>query len=142
MDQYGQLLGYLGLGVVLALIPLTVPLLISPRYRGAETTETYECGVDTIGSAWIRFSVSYYVFALIFVAFEVDILYLFPVALVYEGSGWRGFIEVAAFLLVLSLAIVYAWRKGVFRWGRTPTSQGAASRPSPTPASANAQAAH
>ena len=123
MEQYGQLLGYVALGVVLALVPLLVPHLLSPRYRGEDTAETYECGVDTIGSAWIRFSIAYYVFALIFVAFEVDILYLFPVALVYEDFGWRGFIEIAIFLVVLSLAIVYAWRKGVFRWGRTRTSR-------------------
>lgn len=116
MGTYAQLAGYLLLGVVLAAIPLIIPLLISPRYQGAETDLTYECGVDPIGSAWIRFSVSYYIFALIFVAFEVDILYLFPVALVYDSFGWRGFVEVAVFLVILSLAILYAWRKGVFRW--------------------------
>jgi len=116
MGTYAQLAGYLLLGVVLAAIPLTVPLLISPRYSGEETTETYECGIDTIGSAWMRFSLAYYIFALIFVAFEVDILYLFPVALVYDSYGWRGFLEVAIFLLILSLALLYAWRKGVFRW--------------------------
>jgi len=116
MAIYAQLAGYLLLGVVLAAIPLVIPLIISPRYRGAETTDTYECGVDTIGSAWIRFSPSYYIFALIFVAFEVDILYLFPVALVYDSFGWRGFLEVSIFLTILSLAILYAWRKGVFRW--------------------------
>lgn len=116
MSAYAQLAGYLVLGVVLAAIPLIIPLIISPRYQGAETTETYECGIDTIGSAWIRFSIAYYIFALIFVAFEVDILYLFPVALVYEGFGWRGFAEVAIFLVILTLAILYAWRKGVFRW--------------------------
>lgn len=116
MATYAQLAGYLLLGVVLAAIPLIVPLLISPRYRGEETADTYECGIDTIGSAWMRFSLSYYIFALIFVAFEVDILYLFPVALVYKAYAWRGFAEVAIFLLILSLAILYAWRKGVFRW--------------------------
>jgi len=116
MEGYAQLGGYLVLGIVLAAIPLILPLLISPRYRGLETEATYECGVDTIGSAWGRFGVSYYVFALIFVAFEVDILYLFPVALVYEAFGWRGFVEILIFLVILSLAIVYAWRSGVFKW--------------------------
>jgi NAD(P)H-quinone oxidoreductase subunit 3 len=116
MEQYAVLGGFLLLGVVLGAVPLILPLFISPRYRGPETEETYECGVDTIGSAWMRFSVAFYVFALIFVAFEVDVLYLFPVALVYQDFGWRGFIEIAIFLLILSLALVYAWRKGVFRW--------------------------
>ncbi len=118
MTDYAQLVGYLGLGFVLGAFALVVPWLISPRYKGPETEQTYECGVDPIGSAWIRFGVSFYLFALIFVAFEVDILYLFPVALVYgdPSFGWRAFVEIAIFLVILSLAIVYAWRKGVIRW--------------------------
>lgn len=116
MDTYGYLVGFLALGVFLGAIPLILPLLISPRYQGKETQQTYECGIDTIGSSWMRFSISYYMFALIFVAFEVDVLYLFPVALAYQDHGWRGIIEIAMFLGILSLAIGYAWRKGVFRW--------------------------
>ena len=106
------------LGILLAAIPLVIPQLISPRYRGAKTRETYECGVDTIGSSWMKFSIAFYLFALIFVAFEVDILYLFPIALVFgePGLGWRDLIEIAMFLGILSLAIVFAWRKGVFSW--------------------------
>jgi len=118
MESYAQLGGLLVLGAVLAVIPLAIPRLISPRYHGAETRDTYECGIDTIGSAWIRFSIAYYVFALIFVAFEVDALYLFPVALVFDALEWRGLIELTIFLVILSLAIVYAWRKGVFSFGR------------------------
>ncbi|MCG8420187.1 MAG: NADH-quinone oxidoreductase subunit A [Proteobacteria bacterium] len=116
MEQYAQLCGFLALGLVLGAIPLIVPLFISPRYEGEETRQTYECGVDTFGTSWMRFNIAYYVFALIFVAFEVDVLYLFPVALVFQEFPWRGLIEIALFLAILSLAIVYAWRKGVFKW--------------------------
>ncbi len=117
-EQFGQLMGYLGIGFVLGAFALLVPTLIAPRYKGKDTQETYECGVDTVGSAWIRFGISFYLFALIFVAFEVDILYLLPVALVFDhpSIGWRAFIEIAIFLIILSLAIVYAWRKGVIKW--------------------------
>ncbi len=120
MTDYAQLVVYLALGFAFGVLALVVPWLISPRYKGLDTRRTYECGVDTIGSAWIRFGVSYYLFALIFVAFEVDVLYLFPVALVFDDPafGWRGIVEVAMFLLILSLAIVFAWRKGVMRWAR------------------------
>ena len=95
-----------------------LPLLVSPRYRGQKTKDTYECGIDTIGSAWMQFGIAFYLFALIFVAFEVDVLYLFPVAMVFgePGLGWRDLIETGMFLLILSLAILFAWRKGVFRW--------------------------
>lgn len=116
MQQYAQLMGFFAMGVLMAVIPLVIPQLISPRYQGKDTKGTYECGVDTYGSAWVRFSISYYVFALIFVAFEVDILYLFPVALVLGKFPWRGIIEISLFLGILSMAILYAWRKGVFKW--------------------------
>ncbi len=130
MADYAHLAGYLLLGVVLGAVVLVLPQLLSPRFLGRMTENTYECGVDTVGSAWMRFSINYYVFALIFVAFEVDILYLFPVALAYEESGWRGFAEIAVFLAILSLAILYAWRKGVFLWKsqRAPGSRSKHSR--------------
>lgn len=116
--EYALLGGLLLFAVVMAIVPLALPKLITPRTRGPKTRETYECGVDTIGSAWTRFSIAFYLFALIFVAFEVDILYLFPVALVFSDPafGWRGLLEVGLFLGILSLAIVFAWRKGVFEW--------------------------
>ena len=117
IGSYQLLIGFLLLGVVLGAAPLIIPRLIGPRYLGPKTEETYECGVDTIGSSWIRFSVSFYLFALIFVAFEVDVLYLFPIAVVYDqGFEWRDLIEVSMFLGILTLGIVYAWRRGVFEW--------------------------
>ena len=116
MAEYSDLIGYLLLGIFLGALPLIVPLFISPRYRGRQTDQTYECGIDTVGSAWVRFDLTFYLFALIFVAFEVDILYLFPIATVFSDFGWRAVIEVALFLIILYLAILYAWRKGVFRW--------------------------
>ena len=120
MNDYEQLVAFLGIGFILGLFALVVPMLISPRYKGPESGQTYECGVDTVGSAWIRFDISFYLYALIFVAFEVDVLYLLPVALVFNEAafGWRAFVEVGIFLVILSLAIVYAWRKGVIRWAR------------------------
>lgn len=116
--NYALVGGLILFGLVVAAVPLLVPQLIASRYRGDKTHETYECGVDTIGSAWTRFSIAFYLFALIFVAFEVDILYLFPIAIVFNepALGWRDVIEVTIFLGILSLAIVFAWRKGVFRW--------------------------
>ncbi len=131
MDGYAQLAWYLVLGVVLGVVALILPQLLSPRIISRRTEDTYECGVDTVGSAWMRFSINYYVFALIFVAFEVDILYLFPVAAAYEESGWRGFAEIAIFLAILSLAILYAWRKGVFVW-KSPKALGSHSTRSPS----------
>lgn len=120
MSDYALLVIFFIIGLGLGGVALIIPDLIAPKFKGKQTEQTYECGVDTVGSAWIRFGVSFYLFALIFVAFEVDVLYLFPVALVFDEAvfGLRALVEVSAFLLILSLAIVYAWRKGVIGWSK------------------------
>ncbi len=111
-------------GLVFALGPfLIVHLLAARRTRNCanKTRQFIECGMDPIGDAWIRYSAVYYLYALVFVAFAVDVLYLVPVALVYnriEEFVIRDFIELVIFVGILSLVIVYAWRKGVFEWKR------------------------
>lgn len=107
---------YLLVGVVFAVVPLILSSLIVRRSKGAKRDETYESGMQTIGSAWMQFTAAYYIYALIFLAFDVDVLYLFPVALAYGKFAIRDFVEVLIFVGILSLAIVYAWRKGVFEW--------------------------
>lgn len=118
ISQYAYLGTLLVLGALLGAIPVIVPLIISPRSRGKKTLDTYECGVDTLGSAWVRFDISYYMFALIFVVFEVDVLYILPVAVIYDSGvyEWRDFVEVFIFVGILFLAIIYAWSKGVLNW--------------------------
>lgn len=94
-----------------------MPRLIAPRTVGLKTESVYECGVDPYGSAWVRYAALFYLYALIFVAFDVDVLYLFPVASSYlRGQRPEEFWAVAVFVALLVLAIAYAWGKGVFRW--------------------------
>lgn len=101
----------------LSVVMVVLNSLIGPNYRGKRRGETYESGVAPIRTAWIQFGASYYLFALMFLAFDVDVLYLFPVLLVYQkGTGFGQLIELFIFLFIISLAIVYAWRKGVFKW--------------------------
>ncbi len=107
---------YLAVGVIFAVVPIIISSLIVKRSAGVQRDETYESGMQTIGSAWIQFTAAYYIYALIFLAFDVDVLYLFPVALAYGEYQIRDFVEVVIFVGILSLAIVYAWRKGVFEW--------------------------
>ncbi|MFH2047597.1 MAG: NADH-quinone oxidoreductase subunit A [Pseudomonadota bacterium] len=103
----------IGLSVVMVILNS----LIGPNYRGKRRGETYESGVAPIRTAWIQFGASYYLFALIFLAFDVDVLYLFPVLLTYQkGTAYIELVELFIFLFIISLAIVYAWRKGVFEW--------------------------
>jgi NAD(P)H-quinone oxidoreductase subunit 3 len=110
---------FLLVGIIFAVTPIIISWLIGGRSVGVKRAETYESGMPAIGSAWVQFSVAYYIYALIFLAFDVDVLYLFPVALAYDqGYVIRDFIEIVIFIGILSLAIVYAWRKGVFTWQR------------------------
>jgi NADH:ubiquinone oxidoreductase subunit 3 (subunit A) len=111
-------------GLAFALGPiLVVHLLQTRRTRNYanKTKQFIECGMDPIGDAWIRYSAVYYLYALVFVAFAVDVLYLVPVALVYNRTkelGNRDFVEMLIFVGILSLVIVYAWKKGLFEWKR------------------------
>lgn len=107
---------FIAVGVVFAVVPLIISSLVARRSSGVTRDETYESGMETIGSAWIQFTAAYYIYALIFVAFDVDVLYLFPVAIAYGGYAIRDLVEVVVFVGILSLAIVYAWCKGVFEW--------------------------
>ncbi len=121
LSQYGIVLGLLLVGVLFGAAPLIINSLISPRTDGHYRNEIYESGMLPVGSAWVKFGLAYYLFALIFVAFDVDVIFLFPVALVYdqlpaELGRWRDFTEISIFVSILSLAIIYAYRKGVFRW--------------------------
>ncbi len=102
--------------------PIIIVKLLSPsshtRNVSNKTGQFIECGIDPIGSAWIRFGIVYYLYALIFLAFDVDVLFLFPVAVAYNNPEFviRDLVEVLIFVGILSLAVVYAWVKGVFNW--------------------------
>jgi NADH-quinone oxidoreductase subunit A len=112
-------------GLGFAVGPFLISIFLAPRSTRNtrnKTKQLIECGIEPIGDAWIRFGVVYYLYALMFVAFAVDILFLFPVALIYNTQGLvgdlRAFIEILIFVGILSLIIIYAWKKGVFKWER------------------------
>ena len=119
LNQFSSVLLFAVVAILFTLIPIIIAYILAPRTKGVKTLATYECGIEPYGSAWIRYSITYYIYALIFIAFDVDILYLFPVALSYtRGGAMSEFYALAAFILILALAIIYAWGKGVFTWKR------------------------
>jgi NADH:ubiquinone oxidoreductase subunit 3 (subunit A) len=112
-------------GLAFALGPIVIVYLLMPlktRQIINKSSQYIECGMDPIGDSWIRYGVVFYLYALIFLAFDVDVLFLFPVSLTYDkgifSSSYRDFLEIVMFVGILSLAIVYAWIKGVFKWER------------------------
>ena len=95
------------------------PLILSYKSRGGDLKLPYECGIVPHGHPRVRFGINYYFYALLFLAFDVDVLYLFPVAASYlQSEGWLVFWELLVFVGILGLAVVYFWRKGVFNWPR------------------------
>ncbi|VFQ45746.1 NADH-quinone oxidoreductase subunit A [Desulfoluna butyratoxydans] len=106
-------------GFIAAFLPFVIAWMLRPAtVVTTRTHQTYECGIEPFNQMWdYRFGISYYLYALIFLAFDVDVLYLFPVATVFNAvPGIRGAVEFSIFIGILSLAVVYAWAKGVFTW--------------------------
>jgi NADH-quinone oxidoreductase subunit A len=119
LSEFFPVLVFFVVGVLFTIVPVIIAFLLAPRTRGKKTLATYECGIEPFGNAWIRYSVHYYVYALIFIAFDVDVLYLFPAALSYTRGAKPGeFYSLLVFILILGFAILYAWGKGVFTWKR------------------------
>ena len=113
------ILVFLAAGFAFAAGPLVGSLLFAPSYTSEQNKMPYECGMVPYQSSWTRFGITYYIYALLFLAFEVDVLYLFPVAVYYPSSvGWLPLVKVFIFLFVLALGVVYFWAKGVFTWPR------------------------
>jgi NADH:ubiquinone oxidoreductase subunit 3 (subunit A) len=86
------------------------------KSRSRDKRTIYESGETPIGGAWIQFPLAFYVFALLFVAFDVDIVFILSWAVIFQQLGWFGFAEITFFILTLAIGLVYAWRKGVIRW--------------------------
>jgi len=104
------------LAIVFAIAPIVVERLIAPRKRSLAKSDVYECGVRTYGETWVRFRIQYYIYALMFVVFDIETLFLFPWAVSYAGLGTFALIEMIIFLFILAVGLVYAWVKGVLRW--------------------------
>ena len=115
-------LGYLYAGILLAagfvFVVLTTTLagFLAPHKNTKEKLQTYESGENPIGNAWVQYPLGFYIFALLFVAFDVDIVFLISWAIIFKQLSIFGFVEILFFIVILSLGLVYAWRKGVTRW--------------------------
>ena len=89
---------------------------LAPSSVNASKLDPYECGVPTEGATWVQYNVGYYLFALIFLIFDVEIVFLFPWAVVLREVGMIAFVEILFFVFILFLGLLYAWKKGALRW--------------------------
>jgi len=104
------------LAPVLPALPIALGGVFSPRKPNAIKQATYECGVETVGNTWVQFKVQYYIYGLIFLIFDVEMVFLFPWALAYGELGWFGFGAGFLFIFLLTDALLYAWRKDALEW--------------------------
>ena len=103
-------------GITLVAGGLGLALLIAPKSVNFQKGEPYECGLPTHGTSWMQFRVGYYLYAILFLMFDVEIIFLFPWATVVRSLGFTGLISILLFILILSLGLAYAWKKGVLEW--------------------------
>ncbi|CAN5537379.1 NADH-quinone oxidoreductase subunit A [soil metagenome] len=103
-------------GVVLVFGTLQLARLVRPDVPAPDKLTTYESGIDPIGQGWSQANVRYYIFALLFVIFDVEAVFLFPWALVFERLGTQAFVEMVIFIAILAFALLYAIRKRVLEW--------------------------
>ncbi len=106
--------GGFAIAVVAAL--LGIGRILRPSRPTAQKVETYESGVDPVGDMWSQANIRYYVFALLFVLFDVETVFIFPWAARLEVYALFGLVEMAIFVFILLLGLIYAWRKGMLRW--------------------------
>jgi len=114
--QYLTVAIFVGLGFGLGGALLGIALVLRPDRPQFGKNKTYESGVDPVGDSWSQSQVRYYIFALLFVLFDVEAVFIFPWATRLEAYGTFGLVEMAVFIVILALGLVYAWRKKVLRW--------------------------
>ena len=116
LTGYEYFLGFLLACSSVPFLALAASKLLRFKGSGPERRTTYESGMEPIGGAWIQFNIRYYMFALVFVIFDVETVFLYPWAVAFNRLGLLAFIEALVFIAILVVALVYAWRKGALEW--------------------------
>lgn len=116
LESYSFIAAFIVIASALAGVPLVLAWLLRPKKPNPIKSSTYECGISTVGDTWVQFKAQYYIYALVFVLFDVETVFLFPWAVVYNQLPFFAVIEMLVFILILAGALVYAWRKGDLEW--------------------------
>ena len=116
LGTFGPVAAFLVVAVIFPVIPLFLSRFLAPNRPNLVKLEPYESGMETIGPTHVQFPIRYYLYALIFVIFDVEVIYLFPWALVYDKLPVIAAAEMAVFIILLLVGLAYAWRKRAFEW--------------------------
>ncbi len=115
-QSYGIVVALLIAGLGLVATAFTAARLVAPRRQLADKLTTYECGIDPVGEGWSQSQIRYYIYAFLFVIFDVESVFLFPWATIFERLGYQAVVEMAIFVFILALGLLYAYRKKVLQW--------------------------
>lgn len=114
--QYLFLGVFLIIAVIFPLLPILLAQLVAPKKPNPIKSAGYECGVEAKGDSWVQFKAQYYIYALIFVIFDIEVIFIYPWAVAYKQMGLFAFVEMLIFLAILAFGLVYAWKKNVLEW--------------------------
>ncbi len=106
----------IGVAIVFPVVPIVVARVIGPRRPNLIKSETYECGIETVGETWVQFKVQYYIYALVFLIFDIEAVFLFPWAVAFEQLALYAVLEGILFIVILFGGLVYAWNRGILEW--------------------------
>src|SRR6059058_2265009 len=115
-QSYGVILAVAVGGMLLVAVALVAARVVAPRRPIAAKLTTYECGIDPVGEGWSQTQVRYFLYAFLFVIFDVESVFLFPWAVVFERLGYAAVVEMAIFIGILAVGLLYAYKKGVLHW--------------------------
>jgi NADH:ubiquinone oxidoreductase subunit 3 (subunit A) len=111
---------YIGIFIVIATFmpaaAITIATILAPKKPNKIKSQVYECGIETVGDTWVQFKAQYYIFALVFLVFDVEVAFMFPWAVAFKQVPLFGVVEGLLFILILAAGLIYAWRKGALEW--------------------------
>jgi NADH-quinone oxidoreductase subunit A len=115
-ESYSVVLAVIIAGALLVAVAFGLARLMAPRHPFAGKLTTYECGIDPVGEGWSQSQIRYYIYGFLFVIFDVESVFLFPWARVFQSLGYQAVWEMGVFIAILAVGLLYAWRKGVLKW--------------------------
>ena len=124
---FGVVLVFLSMGLLIGAVAITFARLLRPSNPTELKQQIYECGEEPVGSPWLRFNNRFYTVALVFILFDVEVVFLFPWAVVLKQLGLFALVEMFVFVAILAVGLVYAWAKGDLEWVRSRRVAGVAS---------------
>lgn len=116
LSEYFPILLFIFIALAFGVVTLVISYLVQPKYPEAEKLSAYECGSEPFSDARMPFPVRYYIFAMLFVIFDIEVIFLYPWAVVFDQIGIIGLVEMIIFIGLFVVAYVYAWKKGALEW--------------------------